>query len=93
MGPLYMLDPTAQGEPAQLPALGGDGFRGRRVALLTNQWSSWDTVIEMFASDLPNRFQAASSRRWECEISRPAAEEALDGIAATSDVALVGLAN
>jgi hypothetical protein len=93
MEPMYMLDPTARAEVVDMPALSGAGFRDQRVALVSNQWPSWDSVLDLMAVDLDDRFDAAASRRWKIELSCPAPDDVVDEVVEWGDVVLVGLAN
>ena len=90
---MRILDPTTTVERVPMATGAGTGFAMQRVALLTNNWTSWDTVTDMLAAELGDRFRVKSSTRWAIPISTGASEEVLDEIAAANDVALVGLAN
>ncbi len=90
---MRILDPTTSVERVTVAATSVTGLAGQRVALLTNQWKSWDAVTEMLASGVRERHGARSARSWDIPISTAAPESVLEEIAATSDVALVGLAN
>jgi hypothetical protein len=90
---IAVLDPTARAETIGLPGMSGSGFTGQRVGLLSNKWPSWDTLTEVLAANLEERYGISSSQVWEIPISTGAEETLLDEVAASSDLVIVGLAN
>jgi hypothetical protein len=100
---ITILDPTAPPPTPPRDDLGGDGqtsrprsvstLSGARVAVLTNRWKSMDAIAEQFARRLPAEHGAASVRVHAIPLNGGAPGTLLDEIAASAEVAVVGLAN
>ncbi len=68
-------------------------LEGLRVAVLNNGWRSMDLMARTFATYLPERHGVASVREWRIPTSNETPTPLLEEVAATSDAAIVGLAN
>jgi hypothetical protein len=66
---------------------------GMRVAVLNNGWRSMDLMARTFARYFPERYGVAAVREWRIPTSNETPPAVLEEVVATSDVAIVGLAN
>jgi len=66
---------------------------GMRVAVLNNGWRSMDLMSRTFAKYFPERYGVAAVREWRIPTSNETPAALLEEVVATSDVAIVGLAN
>jgi hypothetical protein len=63
------------------------------VAVLNNGWRSMDLMSRTFAKYFPERYGVAAVREWRIPTSNETPAALLEEVVATSDVAIVGLAN
>lgn len=68
-------------------------LEGLRVAVLNNGWRSMEIMSRTFAAYFPERHRVASVREWRIPTSNETPVALLEEIAASSDAAIVGLAN
>ena len=68
-------------------------LEGMRLAVLNNGWRSMDLMSRMFVTYFPERYGVASVREWRIPTSNETPVALLEEVAATSDFAIVGLAN
>ena len=87
--------------PTRAPAATGDGaiishltaLEGRRVAVLKNAWPSWHDMADRLGELLSDRAGTGSTCDFQVPNGSAAEPTLLESIAATSDGAVVGLAN
>lgn len=70
-----------------------DSFEGKRLAVLNNGWRSMDLMSRMFASYFPQRYGVSEVREWRIPTSNETPVSLLEEVAASADLAIVGLAN
>lgn len=68
-------------------------LEGMRVAVLNNGWRSMDLMSRTFSQYFPERYGVAAVREWRIPTSNETPAALLEEVVATSDVAIVGLAN
>lgn len=91
---IRVFDPSVQIKPEPVVRkTTSRSLEGLRVAVLNNGWRSMDLMSRTFASYFPERHRVASVREWRIPTSNETPVALLEEVAASSDVAIVGLAN
>lgn len=94
MPTIQICNPTAP-TPARVQSGAGPiaQLNGARVAILNNGWMSMSLISERLAERLPADYGVSSVVVHRVEPNGGATAEVLESVAATADVAIVGLAN
>jgi hypothetical protein len=91
---IRVFDPSVQSKAEQvIRKTTSRSLDGLRVAVLNNGWRSMDLMSRTFATYFPERHGVAAVREWRIPTSNETPVALLEEVAATSDVAIVGLAN
>lgn len=92
---LTLVDPTsAPAVVADAPAVTHlESLAGRRIALLKNAWPSWHRMVDRLGDLMAERVDGVDTSQYLIPNGSAADPDLLKSIAASSDAAVVGLAN
>ena len=91
---MWFLDPTGARVDVKAPAAGNERvLSGKTVALLSNRWPSYETMIARFGERLRQQQTVANVIYYEIPRTRAAPDALFDKVVAECDFAIVGLGN